>query len=148
LARALQLDKLALSALAGTLRLYRKPGDAQRSIPIWQLLTAPVENLKLRAERLAPQMAECAALRGAEPVPTTNDPAGSSLAARQMASWAIALEPAHGSAERLLARLRAGEPALLGRVTGERVCLDPRSVFPREDQQLVAAVLRLSEKPD
>ena len=99
LARALQLDKLVLSALAGTLRLYRNPGEAQRSIPIWQLLTAPVENLKLRAERLAPQMAECTALRGAEPVQTTSDPAGSALPARQMASWAIALEPAQVRAD-------------------------------------------------
>jgi L-seryl-tRNA(Ser) seleniumtransferase len=148
LARALQLDKLALSALAGTLRLYRNPGEAQRSIPIWQLLTAPLENLKLRAERLAPQMAECTALRGAEPVPTTSDPAGSALPARQMASWAIALEPAQMSAERLAARLRTGEPAVLGRVSNERVYLDLRSVFPREDQQLVSAVLRLGEKSD
>jgi L-seryl-tRNA(Ser) seleniumtransferase len=148
LARALQLDKLALSALAGTLRLYRNPGEAQRSIPIWQLLTAPVENLKLRAERLAPQMAECAALRGAEPVPTTNDPAGSALPARQMPSWAIALEPGQMSAERLTARLRMGEPAVLGRVSNERVYLDLRSVFPREDQQLVSAVLRLGQNSD
>ncbi len=122
-----------------------QPGQAQRSIPIWQLLTTPVENLKLRAERLAPQMAECAALRSAEPVSTTNDPAGSGLVARQMASWAIALEPAQMSAERLAARLRTSEPAVLGRVSNGRVYLDLRSVFPREDQQLVSSVLRLGQ---
>jgi L-seryl-tRNA(Ser) seleniumtransferase len=147
LARALQLDKLALAALAGTLRLYRKAGEAQRTIPIWQLLTAPLENLKLRAERLAPQIAESSAVRSAEPVPTSNDPAGSALPTRQMASWAIALEPAEMSAERLAARLRTGEPAVLGRIANDRVYLDLRSVFPREDLQLVSAVLRLGEKP-
>jgi L-seryl-tRNA(Ser) seleniumtransferase len=64
-----------------------------------------------------------------------------------MASWAIALEPAEMSAERLAARLRTGEPAVLGRIANDRVYLDLRSVFPREDLQLVSAVLRLGEKP-
>ena len=57
LTRALRVDKLTLAALAATLRLYRDPAKARRSVPLLQLLSTSVENLKGRAERLAPQMA-------------------------------------------------------------------------------------------
>ena len=100
LARALQLDKLALSALAGTLRLYRKPGEAQRSIPIWQLLAAPLENLKLRAERLAPQMAEWerSAVRPAEP--DADDQRSGGLGAAGQANGQLGHRPGAGTDER------------------------------------------------
>ena len=48
--------------------------------------------------------------------------------------------------ERLLADLRAADPPLIGRVHDGRVLLDPRTVLPEQDEQLVlilaAAIFR------
>ena len=45
-----------------------------------------------------------------------------------------------GSADRLLAALRAGEPAVVGRIEDGRVVLDLRTVEPASDDALAAAV--------
>ena len=63
--RALRVDKMTLAALAATLRLYRDQDTAEQTIPLLMLLNTPVENLKNRAERLAPQMAAAAAVASA-----------------------------------------------------------------------------------
>jgi L-seryl-tRNA(Ser) seleniumtransferase len=58
----------------------------------------------------------------------------------------VALKPADMSVDRLAARLRTGTPAVVGRVQQDRLLLDLRSVLPRQDVQLVAAVGALVEK--
>jgi L-seryl-tRNA(Ser) seleniumtransferase len=57
LMRACRVDKLTLAALAGTLRLYQDLELAERSVPLLSLLATPLENLRQRAERIAPQIA-------------------------------------------------------------------------------------------
>ncbi|MEQ8838666.1 MAG: hypothetical protein RID07_17810, partial [Lacipirellulaceae bacterium] len=47
---ASELDSLALKA---TLDLYKSADEVPFTVPVWQLLSTPVENLQLRAERLA-----------------------------------------------------------------------------------------------
>ena len=44
------------------------------------------------------------------------------------------------ASRQLLQRLRGGQRPVLARLSGDRVMLDLRSVFPRWDQALVAAV--------
>jgi hypothetical protein len=39
------------------------------------------------------------------------------------------------------ARLRAGDPAVIARVADDRVLLDFRTVLPREDDLLAAAIM-------
>jgi len=94
MARALRIGKLTLAALAGTLRLYRDPGRACHGIPILQLLSTSVENLKNRAERLAPQAAATAAVREAKAVADTSRLNGKHTPAREVPTWCIALKPA------------------------------------------------------
>ena len=146
LARALQLDKLALAALAGTLRLYRKAGEAQRTIPIWQLLTAPLENLKLHHRANGP--ANGREFHRAHGRACLHDQRSGGLRFARAGNWPVgrSLWSRPRWAPALGGPAANGEPAVLGRMANERVYLDLRSVFPREDQQLVSAVLKLSEK--
>src|SRR5262249_43225998 len=53
---AASADKLVLAALAATLRLYDDVDLAERSIPLLSLMATPLDNLRQRAERLAPQI--------------------------------------------------------------------------------------------
>jgi L-seryl-tRNA(Ser) seleniumtransferase len=144
LARVLRADKLALAALTATLRLYRNAETAQHAVPLLSLLSTPLENLKNRAERLAPQMAASAVIAAAMPVPgqaTLTD--CSAKLAHPIPTWCVALTPKSGSPEDLAKSLRTGAPAVLGRVEGGIFLLDLRSVPPSLDIHLTDAVLLL-----
>lgn len=143
LARVVRADKLALAALAATLRLYRDAESAPHGVPLLSLLSTPLDNLKNRAERLAPQMAVCPALASATPVPGQASLA-SGPASQRIASWCIALAPRELTVEQLASTLRNGTPAVVGRIEGQQLLLDLRSVPPSLDILLVDAVERLA----
>jgi len=140
LTRALRVGKLTLAALGATLRLHRDRTTATQSIPFMQLLATPVENLKNRAERLAPQIAEADAVAEACVVEDEAFLGGGSVPNQKLATWCIALKPASGSLERLATELRCGSPAIVGRVKADRLLLDLRTVMPRQDTALVEAI--------
>ena len=146
LARALRVGKLTLSALAATLRLYRDPERAARQIPLLQLLEAPLENLQQRAERLAPQIADTQVVEKAEPIEDVAYLGGGSVPTQQIPTWCIAITPSSGSVEELAKKLRSGTPSVVGRIQQDRLLLDLRSVFPRQDIQLVETLEALTKR--
>jgi len=141
--RALRVDKLTLAALAATLRLYRKPEEAEQKIPLLQLLTTPLENLKLRAERLATQLAAIPSVRAAAAIEDVAYLGGGSVPTQQIKTWAVALTPAEMSVDRFAQALRMGTPAVVGRIQDGKLLFDLRSVFARQDQELVTAVSQI-----
>lgn len=145
LARALRVDKLTLAALGATLQLYRDPEKARRTIPLLQLLGTAADNLKNRAERLAPQIAATSVVAEAQAVAGTTSFGISPLPAQQLPTWCIAVKPATMTVDRLATALRAGLPPVLGRVQQDRLLLDLRSVLPRQDLTLIAAFETLSK---
>ena len=146
LARALRVDKITMAALAATLRLYRDPAKAKLSVPILQLLGTSVENLKNRAERLAPQMAAVkTVVSSAEAISDITYLGGGSIPTQQLLTWCVAIRPASGSVDRLAAALRTGTPAVVGRVREDHLLLDMRSVFPRQDVDMLTALEALSK---
>ncbi len=142
LARAMRPDKVTLAGVAATLGLYRG-GRARAEIPVWRMLATPVETLRARADALA------ARVDGAWPVALTATLGGGSLPGQTLPSFGLALDPRPGvSADRLLGRLREGEPAVVGRIEGGRVVVDLRTVDPAADVELgsgIAAALGTAE---
>ncbi len=143
LMRAMRVDKLTLAALTATLHLYRDPAVAEQRVPLLSLLATPLENLRQRAERLAPQLAATPPVRSATPVEDTSLLGGGSVPEQQQPTWCIALEPEQESVSTLAQRLRLGTPAVMGRIQHDRLLLDLRTVFPAQDTQLVTAFERL-----
>ena len=138
LARAMRPDKVILAALAATLRLYRG-GIAAMQIPVWRQLGAPLEELQRRAGGIA----EAAGARAVESEATVG---GGSLPGQTLPSWAVAID---GRApDRLLARLRAGVPAVIGRIVDGAVVLDIRTVEPADDVPLGRAIRIALEDSD
>jgi len=148
MSRALRVGKLTLAALGATLRIYRDPEKARRQIPLLHLLGTSVENLENRAGRLAPQLAATPAVDEAEPVAAVTFLGGGSVPTQQVPTWCVAVTPKATSVDRLAAALRAGTPAVVGRVQQDRLLLDLRSVMPRQDQALVAAFAALDGPKD
>jgi L-seryl-tRNA(Ser) seleniumtransferase len=137
LARAFRVDRATLAALEATLALYRDPDVARREIPTLAMLATPVEQLRRRAERahgelegrgVRSSVVESTAAVGAGAFPTAELP-----------SVALALE---GDAEHWSARLRAGDPPVVGRVRDDRLLLDLRTVPDDAVDTLVHAVVR------
>lgn len=141
LARGMQVDKLRLAALTATLELLRSEELALREVPLLQLLATPQRNLRQRAERLAEQIAG-ATLASVEVCPSEAYLSEASLAHERVPSWCVALEPQGMTVDQLAARLRRGTPAVVGRIDDGRLRLDLRTVFPRQDSEIVAAASR------
>ncbi|HEY4232364.1 MAG TPA: hypothetical protein VGM76_02980 [Lacipirellulaceae bacterium] len=128
------------AALAATLQFYDHIPQLAESLPLLQLLSAPVDNLRLRAERLAPQLAQAPGIVAAEPIATENALCGARFADAVWPSYAIALSVSMADVRELDKRLRGAPVPAVGRCDGPRLLLDLRTVFPRQDQQIVDAV--------
>jgi L-seryl-tRNA(Ser) seleniumtransferase len=148
MARALGVDKLTLAALAATLAIYRNPEQARLRIPVLRLLGTSVENLKNRAERLAPQIAASPAIGKAEAVSGITTFGWCSGKSHQVPTWCVAVSPAVMPVDQLVGVLQKGFPSVVGIVDGERLLLDLRSVFPYQDPQLVEAFGAVGRQED
>jgi L-seryl-tRNA(Ser) seleniumtransferase len=130
LARAMRPDKVTLAAVAATLGLYRA-GRATTDIPVWRAIATPAAELRARASVLA------AAVPGATIRKLESTVGGGSLPGETMPSWGIAVA---APANRLLAALRRGTPAIVARIADGSVVLDLRTVEPARDGDLAAAI--------
>jgi L-seryl-tRNA(Ser) seleniumtransferase len=141
LASIASLDAAPAAALHATLAAYRDDheGSAAFAIPVWQLLSAPLANLQQRAERLAALIAGSPLVASAKARAAESAWRRTGNLSLPAPTWIIAIRPATGDAASLLARLRQRPYPIVGTEVDGAVHLDLRSVFPRWDQQLVAA---------
>ena len=133
LARATRPDKVILAALHATLRLYRT-GEAKTEIPIWREIAAPVAELERRAHAIAATVA----IERVRAAPSTSTIGGGALPGQTQPSWGVAIESE--APDRLLASLRTGSPAVVGRIVDDVVILDLRTVEPEDDAILPLAI--------
>lgn len=145
LARAMRPDKVILAALAATLRLYRA-GTARTAIPIWRHIAADLDELEARAASLLARMDTGSPLvppgarRGVDLAVARMESTvgGGSLPGQTLPSWGLVI--GGPPAQRLLAALRAGDPAVIGRIVDDAVALDLRTVEPSDDARLAEAI--------
>jgi L-seryl-tRNA(Ser) seleniumtransferase len=137
LARALRMDKASIAALNATLLHYVK-GDAVEKVPVWRMIAASQSQLRRRARRLAR-----AAGAGATVVAGRSMVGGGSLPEESLPAHLVALPPQPTlGLEDLARRLRLAGPAVVGRIEHDRLLLDLRTVDPRDDAKVRAALLR------
>ncbi len=135
LARATRPDKVTLAAVAATLGLYRA-GLAVREIPVWRMIAARPDDLRARAEALLARLDD--PTMDAHPAAMASTVGGGSLPGETLPSWGLSL--GGRSADGLLARLRRGDPAVVGRIEDDRVLIDLRTVDPLHDPELARAI--------
>ncbi len=133
LARAVRIDKLSLAALEATLALHRDPRAARRALPVLAMLEADDAALRRRADELA-------AATGGSVVASTARVGGGALPLLELPGPAVAIDPGHAGADALAAALRAGDPAVAGRIHDGRLLLDPRTLTDDEAREVARAV--------
>ncbi len=132
--RALRPDKMTIAALAETLRLYL--ADGPQAVPTVRMLRSGEGELKSLARSLGSRLRR--ARVPCKVVPLAGRAGGGSLPETALPSWGVAL--AADDLEGLHRRLRLGRPSVVGRIEGDRLLLDVRTVLPGETAELVAAV--------
>jgi L-seryl-tRNA(Ser) seleniumtransferase len=128
LARAIRADKLCLAALSATLLHYLKD-EAESQIPIWRMIAITPDALQRRAQAWAAEMGRGEVLASRSAV------GGGSLPEETLPTYVLALESR--SPNHLMERLRQANPPLIARLEADRVLLDPRTVLPEQDPDLL-----------
>ena len=137
LTRAARIDKLCLAALAATLIHYLK-NEALSKIPVWRMISMPLEVIQERAYRWANSLENMA-----EVVDGMSMVGGGSLPGEGLPTKLVAISANRGwqgTVQGLARRLRQGEPAIMSRIDKETLLLDPRTVLPEEDEALLQAL--------
>lgn len=137
---AWRADAATISALHATLLNYDDRERLVQSVPLFQLLATSVENLRQRAERMAPQLALAADVEIATPVPTTSCLGLARIVDDALPSYGIALTPKDGNLDALDARLRSAASPIITRRELARLVIDLRTVLPRQDQRIVEQI--------
>ena len=122
LARAVRIDKLRLAALEATVRGPRAP--------VATALHADAAELLARCERLADSIAA----DDVRVVEATGAVGGGGAPGWTLPGWAVSLP------EACAAPLRAGRPAVVGRIERGRCLIDIRCVPPADDGRLAGAI--------
>jgi L-seryl-tRNA(Ser) seleniumtransferase len=140
--RALRCDKLILSALQATvdLHLIASDGDrgAQQEVPILAMLGEPLDRLRVRAEEIARKLSDLPADFSVGSGESTLG--GGTLPQSAIPSVTLDVLPRGTSPSDVAARLRAGSPPVVGTISAGRFRIDMRTVFPRQDGDLRAAL--------
>ena len=136
--RALRVDKLTLSALESVLRIYLDPRSTVEKIPTLRMLSASREALAARVRRLGKKISDLPVK--VSTVPSVSRVGGGSLPLEELPTVLLALLPDAMSANDLERRLRMQDPPVVGRIVENRLCLDLRTVMPRESGELERAI--------
>jgi L-seryl-tRNA(Ser) seleniumtransferase len=134
--RALRCDKLVLTAMQTAADCYL--ADKSNEMPALAMLEITIGELRVRAEALLAQ------IRGLPLRSSIGEGkahvGGGSLPRAVISSVTLDLQPDKVSLEDFAARIRRGSPPIVGYIAGGKFKLDLRTIFPRQDAQVVGAL--------
>jgi len=142
LARAVRIDKTRLAGLVVTLLHYLK-GEATSKIPVWRMISAPLEEIERRAGLWAEALGDLASLVPGETMVGGGSLPGGSLPTKMVAVGAGKDKPKN-LAQKISEKLRRGEVPVVGRISDDVLLLDPRSVLPEEDETVIRALRNIA----
>jgi len=138
--RALRVDKLTLAALEATLMAYVK-GDHD-AIPALRMMRLSREEIARRAEAVAARVQSSGL--SIELIDGDSVIGGGAVPSAILPTRLLVVTCQGLSADEISARLRASDLPVIARVEEGRVLLDLRTVFPEQDEAVVAALAQLA----
>ena len=138
--RALRIDKFTIAALEATLYAYES-GAALETIPTLRLLTEPLAAVRGRAKGLLRRLTPaCRERLGARVVDDRAQVGGGALPTVELPTAGLVVGRDAQTAMRLDARLRLGDPPVIGRIVDDRLLLDCRTVLASQIGGLAKAL--------
>lgn len=143
LMRALRCDKLTLTALESSLRLFfLAPEKLAKLHPVLNMMSAPADTVRARGERLVGMLsATTTSLMKPQLEGSVAQVGSGALPLEEIPSYSVRLCPNFCSVEELGRLLRTGALPVVGRIQQDRLYLDMRTV---SDEQLSLVASRLA----
>jgi L-seryl-tRNA(Ser) seleniumtransferase len=138
--RALRVDKLTYAALEATLLSYVK--HDYDAVPALRMMHLSKDEIGRRAEAVAALRSSSLGLT-VEIVDGESVIGGGAAPSAVLPTRLLAVTREGLSADEISVRLRAGNPPVIARVEEGRVLLDLRTVFPEQDEDVMAALRAL-----
>ena len=133
LMRALRCDKMTLSVLEATLRLFLDKETLPRLHPVLHMLTQTEEELKERCTRLADRLQPVLTGHAAVSVePDSSEVGSGSMAGTVLPTRVVAVTPSATPCEDMSRRRRHLRGPIIGRIKEQRYILDARTI--RDDE--------------
>jgi len=147
LTRALRIDKMTLAALEMTLRAYRDKKSAVQTLPTLNMITAPIETVAARAEKLAAQIRaiDAEANITADITETFSRPGGGSLPFLELPTRAVTITIVGLSANALELQMRRRRPPIIGRIENNTFLMDMRTVADSEISDIKEAIIDIAK---
>ena len=136
LARAFRIDKMNLAALTTTLIHYLKE-EAQNKIPVWQMISAELDDLRTRAHNISTKIPS-SDLYSAKVIGTKSTIGGGSLPGETMDSFGIQLTV--NNPENFALKIRTASSPVVPRIEDDAVIFDLRTVLQSDDDTLIASI--------
>jgi L-seryl-tRNA(Ser) seleniumtransferase len=133
LARAVRMDKASIAALHATLLHYLR-GEALTHIPVWRMIALPPAEIEARA------LAWARVVPGSTVIDGRSMIGGGSLPEESLPTKLLAVQGAGARLTQIARALRLGDPAVVARIEGGKLLLDPRTVDPAQDGAIVKAL--------
>ena len=137
LARAVRSDKLSLAVLSKTLQSY-VTGQENTEIPVWKMISRSMESIEDTAQEWVGHLTSNGVR--AKAVAGQSTIGGGSLPGSVLPTMLVSISV--DDVERLAMKLRQNDPPIIGRISGNQLLIDPRTVLPAEGEQLLHAVSR------
>ncbi|CAI8038593.1 L-seryl-tRNA(Sec) selenium transferase [Geodia barretti] len=138
LARAVRIDKMSLASLTATLAHYAM-GEAENKVPVWRMISTSAEDVRARADNWRAALATHQVQTGVEPARSAIG--GGSLPGETLPSWTLSVDPSPDrSPEAVLSALRDHSTPVIARIADDTVRLDPRTVLPEQDDDVIRAI--------
>jgi len=144
LMRVIRIDKMVAVALATTLKHYLQK-EAVGEIPVWQMISASLEDIESRAGSVVKQLTKAGIKTSI--IDGNSMVGGGSLPDQVLPTRLVAIDPPYPVVD-FACRLRLATPPLLGRVEYERFLIDMRTVMPSLDDILVQVIKSVSSKSE
>ncbi len=140
LTRALRVDKFTVASLGATLNIYRD-GRESRDIPGLAMIRAKREDLLPKAEKLTALLGRIEGL-DVKMIESVSQVGGGSLPGILLDTWVVEAVPETIKSAELLARMRSGDPSVLGYIHEDRARFDLRTISEDELETVAEAVRR------
>jgi L-seryl-tRNA(Ser) seleniumtransferase len=136
--RMMRCDKVTLSLLEHTLKLYLDPSSALDRVPTLRAITRAASDCARSARNIVRALKK----RGIESDmrESTSQIGGGSTPGEHLATTVVVIRSLSGSPDQAAKRLRMGTPSVFCRIEDDALVFDPRTLLPGQETELVAAI--------
>ena len=132
LTRAFRIDKFTATILEMIFHEYLNEEDAIKNIPVLSLITKDLKEIEKNTNDLFNKIEKLKDVADINVEDTLSQIGGGSLPAERIKSKSVTIMPKNISTQSLEAKLRAGKNPVVGRISGEKLILDMRTVLEDE----------------